>query len=452
MAESTIYLSASSGPNGQFVFRRTAVGATVCALAFLALALHGRSGSLPMSARQNDVVLLTEADGHRPDESTLEKCGKDYRHTCPEEFENGGFHCREHGDKGGCRQKRMKPFPDFDCKDQCILEKFKPTDMAECVFGEKAPCPDLVMAGGYYCPSSKVCQHISKGLIHPCPNACFFNVPETEAPTPRPTPAPSQEKIPPCNSEQQDICKDLTNGGFFCKPSNSCRPIEKGDFPAEECSDQYFCVAPTPKPTPTPTAVPTDVPTPQPTPEPTPEPTALPTPAPPGPTPEPTPEPTAVPTPEPTQVPTPEPTSQPTLEPTPRPTPAPPLYICTHDPMVCPELEHGGFYCEDSKKCREAKYGRFSAEDCGGICYVPPPLATPIPTPAPPPPPPAPDKLCGGKSTVHCGAHRACSCAQCEQGNGELFCNGDCHWHVHPSGAACILSDGSAISGGLVAR
>jgi len=75
--------------------------------------------------------------------------------------------------------------------------------------------------------------------------------------------------------------------------------------------------APTPKPTPAPTDAPTPLPTPAPTDAPTPLPTPAPTDAPtPLPTPAPTASPTPAPTPSPTPAPTPNPTSSPTPAPT----------------------------------------------------------------------------------------------------------------------------------------
>jgi hypothetical protein len=43
-------------------------------------------------------------------------------------------------------------------------------------------------------------------------------------------------------------------------------------------------------------------------------------------------------------------------------------------------------------------------------------------------PAPAPAGSSGSTTTVSCGNHNAASCAECTQGNGESWCNGDCSW------------------------
>ena len=35
-----------------------------------------------------------------------------------------------------------------------------------------------------------------------------------------------------------------------------------------------------------------------------------------------------------------------------------------------------------------------------------------------------------GKAEVNCGNHRAASCSECPQGNGEPWCNGECEWQT----------------------
>merc|ERR1712038_502379 len=52
----------------------------------------------------------------------------------------------------------------------------------------------------------------------------------------------------------------------------------------------------------------------------------------------------------------------------------------------------------------------------------------------------------GSNSQVSCGMHYADSCSECPEGNGALWCNGDCIW----SNDQCILpgdDDGSEGSG-----
>jgi hypothetical protein len=45
-----------------------------------------------------------------------------------------------------------------------------------------------------------------------------------------------------------------------------------------------------------------------------------------------------------------------------------------------------------------------------------------------PAPAPAPAGSTGSTTSVSCGNHNAASCAECEQGHGESWCNGDCSW------------------------
>ena len=42
-----------------------------------------------------------------------------------------------------------------------------------------------------------------------------------------------------------------------------------------------------------------------------------------------------------------------------------------------------------------------------------------------------------GKEEVSCGNHRAPSCAECPQGNGAVWCNGECEWTVSEDGGVC---------------
>lgn len=69
-----------------------------------------------------------------------------------------------------------------------------------------------------------------------------------------------------------------------------------------------------------------------------------------------------------------------------------------------------------------------------------PPAPTPTPTapPAPPaPPPPSPEAEAPAPpppSPVSCGGHIAATCAECPQGHGASWCNGDCLW----SGGSCV--------------
>ena len=44
----------------------------------------------------------------------------------------------------------------------------------------------------------------------------------------------------------------------------------------------------------------------------------------------------------------------------------------------------------------------------------------------------------GSNSQVSCGMHYADSCSECPEGNGALWCNGDCIW----SNDQCILPGG----------
>ena len=46
------------------------------------------------------------------------------------------------------------------------------------------------------------------------------------------------------------------------------------------------------------------------------------------------------------------------------------------------------------------------------------------------------------KDTVSCGNHRASSCAECPQGNGASWCNGDCEW-LNVKGGVCQSQTGS---------
>ena len=41
------------------------------------------------------------------------------------------------------------------------------------------------------------------------------------------------------------------------------------------------------------------------------------------------------------------------------------------------------------------------------------------------------------KEVISCGNHRASSCAECPQGNGASWCNGECGWTVSEDGGVC---------------
>ena len=40
------------------------------------------------------------------------------------------------------------------------------------------------------------------------------------------------------------------------------------------------------------------------------------------------------------------------------------------------------------------------------------------------------DRIATETSDVVCGGHTAATCADCPQGNGQSWCNGDCFWNV----------------------
>ena len=42
---------------------------------------------------------------------------------------------------------------------------------------------------------------------------------------------------------------------------------------------------------------------------------------------------------------------------------------------------------------------------------------------------------------VSCGNHRAFSCAKCPQGNGAVWCNGDCFWSDEGGGVCQLKSE-----------
>merc|ERR1719333_1748934 len=86
------------------------------------------------------------------------------------------------------------------------------------------------------------------------------------------------------------------------------------------------------------------------------------------------------------------------------------------------------------EKCRgcSGEQCEYCHEECkwGAIPTQAPTLApTPAPTAAPTRvPTPAPTMAPTAPATVSCGSHSAASCAECPQGNGESWCNGDCSW------------------------
>jgi len=49
------------------------------------------------------------------------------------------------------------------------------------------------------------------------------------------------------------------------------------------------------------------------------------------------------------------------------------------------------------------------------------------------------------KEEVSCGNHRASSCAECPQGNGASWCNGECEWTVSEDGGVCQSKSSSRI-------
>jgi len=53
----------------------------------------------------------------------------------------------------------------------------------------------------------------------------------------------------------------------------------------------------------------------------------------------------------------------------------------------------------------------------------------------------------GGGTSVSCGNHMATSCAECPQGNGAEWCNGECTWNTATS--TCVKQDSNGNSGCL---
>jgi len=81
--------------------------------------------------------------------------------------------------------------------------------------------------------------------------------------------------------------------------------------------------------------------------------------------------------------------------------------------IPCPDCVQG---LDAADACLQEKCRGCSGEQCV-YCHeeckwgaVPTAVATPAP------------------ATVSCGSHSAASCAECPQGNGEPWCNGDCSW------------------------
>jgi len=96
-----------------------------------------------------------------------------------------------------------------------------------------------------------------------------------------------------------------------------------------------------------------------------------------------------------------------------------------------------------------------SIESCLGSSQTPPPITPPTPSPvAPTTPvaPPTPTPVASPTSSVSCGGHYAQSCADCPQGNGAAWCNGECTWINNqcqplvssPTSSPCIVCDDRA--------
>lgn len=95
--------------NASLVFRRTAAVVVGLAVVSMVVAFTARSASVIPHASEDTVVLAEE----------VLVCSRSHQHACPKEFEDGGYHCQDHG---GCRSAWMGPFPNSDCAMQCMLQ------------------------------------------------------------------------------------------------------------------------------------------------------------------------------------------------------------------------------------------------------------------------------------------------------------------------------------------
>jgi len=192
--------------------------------------------------------------------------------------------------------------------------------------------------------------------------------------------------------------------------------------------------SPTPSPTPNPTRPPTRPPTFSPTPPPTRSPTLPPTlnPTPPL-TPPPTLTLTLAPTQKPTMNPTPPPSTAPSTSPSQassaNPTNSPPTRSPTETPSQAPTMSpppstSAPTQCTDvagwvdgyGDTCNDFAQNSNYCANYGSWLVTNKPTANEACC------------VCKAQITVNCGGHRASSCAQCPQGNGQWWCNGECSW------------------------
>jgi len=118
-------------------------------------------------------------------------------------------------------------------------------------------------------------------------------------------------------------------------------------------------------------------------------------------------------------------------------------------PVVSPttNVSCGGHYASSCAECPQGNGAAWCNGDCIWVnnqCQE----SNTSPTPAPVAPS-TPLPVASPTTPVSCGGHYASSCAECPQGNGAAWCNGDCIWindqcqqsDVSPTSSPCIICD-----------